>query len=195
MTPTPVATSLDLQEAAAFLGIHADTLRERAAAGIIPGAKIGKEWRFLDVDLAAWLRLQAPNTRAKSQYQYGNPDQLVQLYVPPARLWMRRKRDLSKAPTWAGVYFLYSNDALVYVGSSSSIRRRVRGHVSGGRVFDQFACVKAPGHMVVPLETVYIAMLRPPQNRSVGSVRDWVLEALTELAGIEDGWKVSRCRP
>lgn len=27
-----------LQEAATFLGIHADTLRERAAAGMIPGA-------------------------------------------------------------------------------------------------------------------------------------------------------------
>jgi excisionase family DNA binding protein len=56
MIPTPVAASLDLEEAAAFLGLHPDTLRERAAAGTIPGAKIGKEWRFLDVDLADYLR-------------------------------------------------------------------------------------------------------------------------------------------
>jgi len=52
VTPTPHAASLDLTEAAAFLGLHPDTLRERAAEGKIPGAKLGKEWRFLDVDLA-----------------------------------------------------------------------------------------------------------------------------------------------
>lgn len=58
MIPTPAAASLDLAEAAAFLGLHPDTLRSRAADGTIPGAKIGKEWRFLDVDLAAYLRGQ-----------------------------------------------------------------------------------------------------------------------------------------
>jgi excisionase family DNA binding protein len=58
VTPTPAAASLDLEEAAAFLGLHPDTLRERAAAGTIPGAKIGKEWRFLDIDLADYLRGQ-----------------------------------------------------------------------------------------------------------------------------------------
>ena len=31
-------TTLDLAAAAAFLGVHRETLRERAAAGIIPGA-------------------------------------------------------------------------------------------------------------------------------------------------------------
>lgn len=56
MISTPAASSLGLEEAARFLGMHRDTLRERAAAGIIPGAKIGKSWRFLDADLAAYLR-------------------------------------------------------------------------------------------------------------------------------------------
>lgn len=43
--------SLDLAAAAAFLGIHPDTLAERARAGMIPGAKIGREWRFLQGDI------------------------------------------------------------------------------------------------------------------------------------------------
>jgi hypothetical protein len=43
-------------EAAAFVGLHPDTLRERAASAIIPGAKTGKEWRFLDIDLVAYVR-------------------------------------------------------------------------------------------------------------------------------------------
>lgn len=50
--------TLDLAAAAAFLGVHPETLRERAAAGMIPGAKLGKEWRFLDVDLADYMRGQ-----------------------------------------------------------------------------------------------------------------------------------------
>jgi excisionase family DNA binding protein len=58
VTPTPIATSLDLAEAAAFLGLHPDTLRERAASGKIPGAKVGKQWRFLEADLIAYFRSQ-----------------------------------------------------------------------------------------------------------------------------------------
>ena len=64
MIATPTESSLDAEEAAAFLGMHADTLRERAAKGIIPGAKVGKEWRFLVSDLAAHLRAHWQRRRA-----------------------------------------------------------------------------------------------------------------------------------
>lgn len=53
-----MSLTLDIGAAAAFLGIHRETLRERAAAGMIPGAKIGKEWRFLQDDLTAYFRSQ-----------------------------------------------------------------------------------------------------------------------------------------
>lgn len=64
--PAAPAGSLDLAAAAAFLGIHPDTLAERARAGIIPGAKIGRAWRFLAADLAAYFRAQyrCPSTSA-----------------------------------------------------------------------------------------------------------------------------------
>ena len=52
--------TLDLAEAAAFLGLHPHTLQARAKAGTVPGAKVGKEWRFLDLDLAEYLRAQYP---------------------------------------------------------------------------------------------------------------------------------------
>ena len=52
--------TLDLKAAADFLGIHPSTLQERALAGDVPGAKIGKEWRFLDVDLVAYFRGHYP---------------------------------------------------------------------------------------------------------------------------------------
>lgn len=45
-----------LLEAAAFLKIHPEELRQRAKAGLIPGAKVGRAWVFLQDDLAAYLR-------------------------------------------------------------------------------------------------------------------------------------------
>ena len=48
--------TLDLQAAAAFLHIHPVTLQEKARAGEIPGAKIGKCWVFVDVDLVEHQR-------------------------------------------------------------------------------------------------------------------------------------------
>lgn len=46
MLVTPQETFLDIDEAAAALGMHPHTLRERALARIVPGFKVGKEWRF-----------------------------------------------------------------------------------------------------------------------------------------------------
>lgn len=55
--------TLNLQEAAAFLKIHAVTLSIKASSGEIQGAKIGKRWVFLKVDLIDHIRAQY-NTRA-----------------------------------------------------------------------------------------------------------------------------------
>lgn len=48
--------TLSLEEAADFLGANKETIRRRAAAGEIPGAKVGKSWRFLQTDLVTYLR-------------------------------------------------------------------------------------------------------------------------------------------
>lgn len=46
---------LTLDEAAAYLRVHPRTLRTKASAGTIPGAKIGKVWRFHRGQLETWL--------------------------------------------------------------------------------------------------------------------------------------------
>jgi excisionase family DNA binding protein len=48
--------TLDLIGAAQFLRIHPEELRQRAKAGKIPGAKVGRRWVFLEDDLADYLR-------------------------------------------------------------------------------------------------------------------------------------------
>ena len=48
--------TLSLPEAANFLKMHPEELRRRAKAGFIPGAKAGRAWVFIDIDLAEWLR-------------------------------------------------------------------------------------------------------------------------------------------
>ncbi|WP_165919160.1 helix-turn-helix domain-containing protein [Sulfuritortus calidifontis] len=52
--------TLDLHAAADLLHIHPVTLREKARCGEIPGAKIGKSWVFVDVDLIDYIRAQYP---------------------------------------------------------------------------------------------------------------------------------------
>jgi excisionase family DNA binding protein len=49
---------MGIDEAAACLRVHPETLKAKARTGEIPGAKPGKEWVFLDVDLADYLRSQ-----------------------------------------------------------------------------------------------------------------------------------------
>ena len=53
-------STFTLQQAAAFLKIHPVTLQEKARAGEIPGAKIGKCWVFLEIDLVEHIRSQYP---------------------------------------------------------------------------------------------------------------------------------------
>jgi len=48
--------TLGLQQAATFLRCHPEELRRRAKAGVVPGAKVGRAWVFLEEDLAAYVR-------------------------------------------------------------------------------------------------------------------------------------------
>jgi excisionase family DNA binding protein len=47
---------LTTNEAAEFLSLTPYTLREYAKKGLVPARKVGKSWRFVKVDLLAWLR-------------------------------------------------------------------------------------------------------------------------------------------
>ena len=61
--------TLDLQQAAIFLKMHRQSLREKAKSGAIPGAKIGKQWVFIKEDLVSYIRSQYAYPRSRSQGQ------------------------------------------------------------------------------------------------------------------------------
>jgi len=63
--------TLTLDEAAQFLKIHPEELRRRAKAGIIPGAKVGKCWVFVEDDLVAYLRSLYATPRQALQVGHG----------------------------------------------------------------------------------------------------------------------------
>ncbi len=55
--------SLGVVEAAQFLRVHPEELRRRAKLGLVPGAKIGRAWVFLEDDLVTYLRSHYPSSR------------------------------------------------------------------------------------------------------------------------------------
>lgn len=58
-------STLGVQEAAALLHVHAQTVLELAQSGELPGARIGRSWVFIEADVLEWLRLQIQRQRAQ----------------------------------------------------------------------------------------------------------------------------------
>ena len=59
--------TFNLEEAAMFLRLNSEVLRRKVLAGEIPGAKTGKGWLFVNIDLVNWLRTQYPDKRQEPQ--------------------------------------------------------------------------------------------------------------------------------
>ena len=59
--------TLSLDEAAAFLHMHPEEVRTRAKRGLIPGAKAGRRWIFLEIDLVEFVRSLYPVRRQALQ--------------------------------------------------------------------------------------------------------------------------------
>lgn len=70
--------TLNILEAAKFLGAHKETIRRMAVSGEIPGVKIGRGWRFIEQDLVLYMRSkysdrvtsQGAVTRSKDQWRF-----------------------------------------------------------------------------------------------------------------------------
>lgn len=68
--------TLDLEGAASWLKCDPSTVQAMAAAGEIPGAKVGRQWVFVDVDLIDWLRSKygaCRSTKTRKNQTTGTP--------------------------------------------------------------------------------------------------------------------------
>jgi excisionase family DNA binding protein len=54
-TTTSLPEVLTARQAAQLLQMSVDTLKSHAAGGMIPAAKVGREWRFSHRQLLAWI--------------------------------------------------------------------------------------------------------------------------------------------
>lgn len=88
--------TLDLHAAAELLHVHPVTLREKARRGEIPGAKIGKGWVFVDVDLLEHIRSQYP-----ARVMQGDLQEKSECHSTDART---RPSGGSSSTTWEGRY-------------------------------------------------------------------------------------------
>src|SRR3546814_20243918 len=67
-TPFPYTTLfrssehiLTVVEAARLRKVHPNTVRNLIKAGTIPAARVGRQWRFVEAELVAWIRSGYPD--------------------------------------------------------------------------------------------------------------------------------------
>ena len=46
---------MTLPQAAEYLHLHPETLGRLVRSGVVPGGKVGRQWRFRRADLDAWV--------------------------------------------------------------------------------------------------------------------------------------------
>ncbi len=57
-------STMNITEAAEFLGLHRHTVRALAERGDLPGQKLGRQWRFLRSALESYLSQPTTKTNA-----------------------------------------------------------------------------------------------------------------------------------
>lgn len=70
-------------------------------------------------------------------------------------------------PVVGGVYFLFHEHALVYVGKSNDVYKRIAAHRSGGRLFDYAFVSSVPKSEIDWVEAALIRATSPPQNTAL----------------------------
>lgn len=62
---TPTKEILTVEETASLLKVSPSTVRNLARRGLLPGRKVGKEWRFTRSAVLAWVSGDAPPSQLR----------------------------------------------------------------------------------------------------------------------------------
>lgn len=71
----------------------------------------------------------------------------------------------------SGVYFLYRDGVVVYVGQAVDVRRRIATHIGEGvKSFDSASFIPVPQRSLLRAEQMWIKKLRPEYNRTHNTI-------------------------
>jgi len=90
-----------------------------------------------------------------------------------------------------GVYFLFKDDTLVYVGQSTHVPTRIAAHVREGRLeFDKVSFIRVPPERLLEVEAYYIDLLWPEENQTGerAEIRRQIEEAELNMVGETEGF-------
>lgn len=65
-----------------------------------------------------------------------------------------------------GIYLLYSNDELIYIGQSKFCERRIYEHLKT-KMFDEYKIIRKEEESLNELEACAIVLLKPKYNKSI----------------------------
>lgn len=105
------------------------------------------------------------------QHDANGPMTLNEWLAEYARLFIFAPSDLPDTPESvgeeerSGVYFLFLNDQIVYIGKSKQFETRLQQHRKDGRRFDSYRIIEGiPLEQLEHIEMFYINKYQPPGN-------------------------------
>lgn len=153
MDAAPAKMAYTLPEAQAILPFGKTRLHQLIASGALPSRHRHGRRYILHGDLAA----------------------LYERATAPAPIPTPKPEPLPRA---RGIYALFLQGQLVYIGRSGDIRHRVGEHRTAGREFDAARAVVCETEHMNWLEVALINLLQPPGNRLISSL-EGLMEDLT----------------
>lgn len=102
-------------------------------------------------------------------------------HINHALMNRRSLNNLRLAPSTPGVYFLWKNDTLIYIGMSENILSRLKSHVAEKiSFFDMFSVLPTKTRQdAAQLESLFIKVNRPQFNKADASTQPkWMKDAL-----------------
>lgn len=76
-------------------------------------------------------------------------------------------RDYSPPPVVSGIYMLFTDHRLIYIGKSTDVYRRIADHRTNGRTFDYATVTSVPDIDLGWVERALIEGFNPPSNKSL----------------------------
>lgn len=75
------------------------------------------------------------------------------------------KESFESTGDFSGLYFLFHDETVVYVGQSLNVFCRVSRHMEN-KVFNRFAVLRCKPEELLELESIYISVLKPMYNKT-----------------------------